>query len=349
MQQGEGAAPDGFDELFASHVMLVTGKGGVGKTTVSAALGLAAAASGRRTLLVDVEGRQGLSRAFATQPWDYQEHEFRPGLWGAAIDPSEAVYEYLELFYGLKHVSWLMERTNAIDFVTTAAPGLRDLLLLGKVYEMEARRRPDGRRAYDTIIVDAPPTGRIVPFLRSPEGVTEIVRVGPIRRQAGKIREMLHNPARSRAALVTLLEDMPVTETVDSAAALADAQVAAGPVVANQVMPPLVSGEHAQRLARLGAPGVARIARRAGIELDSQAAGTAVQQVAAHRARLALQDARRTELAATGLAGIELPLLHADAFGVSELELLADCAAAAVGEHGPRAREVPGLKAAGGG
>ncbi|MBW3603118.1 MAG: ATPase [Actinobacteria bacterium] len=316
--------------LWEPRVLIVTGKGGVGKSSVAAALALAAVRRGRgrpgRTCLVEIEGRQTFSRMFDTRPWDFTEREFRPGLFGMSIDPEASLSEYLDLFYGARRLSKLVVGSTMVDFATTAAPGLKDVLLVGKVKEMERRRDPDGRFHYDRIILDAPPTGRIVNFLRAPEATTELVNVGPVRQQAQTVVDMLLDGRRTHLQLVTLLEEMPIAETVDSVHALRSLGVTVGPVVVNRVMPARFDEEGAATLADgLGPTQVAGMVGRGGLALDPAAAAALRETGLRHLRRLALQERMRRELAArVDLPTLELPYVAGDDFGHRELSVLAD-------------------------
>jgi anion-transporting ArsA/GET3 family ATPase len=313
-------------DLFGARLLIVTGKGGVGKSTVAAALALAGVRSGRKTCLVEVESRQTMASMFATSPWDFTEREFRPGLWGLSVDPEASLAEYLDLFYGAGRLSKLVVGSSAVQFATTAAPGVKDVLLIGKVKEMEQRRGGDGRHVYDLIVLDAPPTGRIVNFLRAPESAGELVGIGPIRQQAQSVVDMLIDPARTRLELVTLLEEMPVQETLEAMDQLTGLGVTVGPVIVNRVEPARLTGPQRKAVqAKLDGAVIAAILGAAGLDADA-AIGDALREVgAAHLARQDLQAEMRARLQAdSDVPSVELPALSADRFGPAELDLLAD-------------------------
>jgi anion-transporting ArsA/GET3 family ATPase len=239
---------------------IVTGKGGTGKTTVAAALALALAGQGKRVLLAEVEGRQGISQIFDVTPLASTEahiaHAPQGGeVFGISVDAKAALLEYLHLFYKLGRAGGLLEKFGAIDFATTIAPGVRDVLLIGKVYEAVKRRRdhkakgPGAARVYDAVVLDAPPTGRVVRFLNVNHEVADLARVGPIRSQADSITAMLKSP-QTVVHVVTLLEEMPVQETVDVIAELRAAGMPIGGVVVNQVRDPILAPEALMAAAR---------------------------------------------------------------------------------------------------
>ena len=217
-----------------TRVLIVAGKGGVGKTTVTAAVARMAAGAGLRTLIVEVEGKSGLPAAFGhADALTYEEVELAPGVRARTLTPDDALLEYLEE-HGMKRISKRLLSSGAIDVVATAVPGIKDILVLGKVKQLERARTAD------LIVLDAPAAGHAVTFLTSAAGLLDAVRVGPIRSQAHDVIELLSDPARCQVMLVTLPEETPVNELVETAFSLEDrVGVSLGPVVVNGVYPSL--------------------------------------------------------------------------------------------------------------
>lgn len=239
-----------------TRLHIVTGKGGTGKTTVAGALALGLAKQGQQVLLAEVESRQGISQVFDVPPLgDVETRITRANagaVWGISVDAKSALLEYLQMFYKLGLAGGMLERFGVIDFATTIAPGVRDVLLIGKIYE--AARRGTARRGmhhdqiYDAIVLDAPPTGRIGRFLNVSQEVAGLAKVGPIKSQADSIMQLL--TGRDTAVhLVTLLEEMPVQETIDAAAELRAIGLRIGNVVVNQERADLLSRRALDHLA----------------------------------------------------------------------------------------------------
>jgi anion-transporting ArsA/GET3 family ATPase len=292
-----------------ARLHVVTGKGGTGKTTVAAALAVALAEGGRRTLLVEVEGRQALAQLFDVPALPYEERHLATAegggeVVGLAIDPELALLEYLEMFYNLKRAGRALRRMGAIDFVTTLAPGLRDVLLTGKVKEAATRSDKSGYFVYDAVILDAPPTGRIRQFLNATTEVANLTKAGPINRQSTGVIELLHGP-RTAVHIVTLLEEMPVQETIDAATELIRAGIRLGAVVVNRARPALVGKGQVRKGGRVDVAGLGRGLAAAGI--DAALAGPLGVQLAVYADRQATEAANLARLDAVDAPRIELP------------------------------------------
>src|SRR5262245_31380811 len=215
-----GSAVGWPSRLSKARLHFVTGKGGTGKSTIAAALALALAAGGRKVLLVEVEGRQGIAQLFDVPPLPYQEVKVATADGGGqvnalAMDIEAAFLEYLDMFYNLGLAGRAMRKIGAVEFATTIAPGLRDVLLTGKLKEIVTRGDKGRRPVYDAVVVDSPPTGRIARFLDVTKAVSDLAKGGPVHSQAEGVVRLLHSDLTA-IHLVTLLEALPMQETLEA-------------------------------------------------------------------------------------------------------------------------------------
>jgi arsenite-transporting ATPase len=309
----------------ASRVLIVAGKGGVGKSTVSAALARAAARVGLSTLIVELEGKSGIGSLFGRPPFGYEEVVLHPGggpdgwadVRARMLTPDDALVEYLE-DHGLSRVTRRLMSGGALDVVATAAPGIRDILVLGKVKQLERAG------VADLIVLDAPAAGHAISFLRSARGLLDTARAGPIHAQAADVLELLTDPERCQVVLVTLPEETPVNELVDTAYSLEDeVGVSLGPVVVNGLYPSLdgLDVDPAVVAADISPP----------VPVPELAAMAAAAAFRRERARLHTDQVARLA-ALLPLPQLAIPYMVATDLGPRELEAMADSLCLGIGD-----------------
>lgn len=299
---------------------VVTGKGGTGKTTVAGALALALAHRGRKVLLIETEGRQGIARLFDRPPLPYEERKIAIGpgeaddgrdhggdVYALAIDPEGALLDYLQMFYNMRTAGRALTRLGLVDFATTIAPGLADVLVTGKATEAARRRQQGGGYVYDSVVLDAPPTGRIGRFLNVTAEVSGLARVGPIRTHADTVANVIKSP-QTAVHFVSTLEEMPVQETLDGIAELRGiAGMQVGGIVINMARPAVLSREELKSAHDVEAMAAALAA--AGLHTADALAAALADELDDHARHVELQDSQRTELEAAGQPIYELPMI----------------------------------------
>ncbi len=309
---------------------IITGKGGTGKTTVAAALALGLASRGKSVLLCEVEGRQGIAQLFDVPPLPYEERLIARGsttgagdVYALAVDAESALLEYLDMYYRLGRAGKALDRFGVVEFATTIAPGVRDVLLTGKVYEAANRnRRNKGARHYDSIVLDAPPTGRIAQFLNVNNELAGLAKVGPIKAQADTVTTLLRSP-RTAIHLVTVLEEMPVQETGDGIVELRTGGLPVGGVVVNMVRPQDLGAEEREQLLTdtVDRGQLVTSLDKVGIPAEDDLVEVLLEEGRHHAERRRLEDSQRELIEALDVPSYELPLLPGgvDMAGLYEL------------------------------
>ncbi len=242
---GPGAAPGPLD----LRLVFVTGKGGVGKTTVAAALAQLAAQRGKRVLACEVDAKGDLAALFESGPTDFAGREVAPGVVAMSMDTEASLREYLKLNLRIPVAGRISPLAKVFDFVATAAPGVREILTVGKLC-WEVRERH-----YDLVVVDAPATGHIIGQLAAPQAINDLVKVGLIRSQTDWMLEILSDPLQTGLVVVTTPEEMPVTETLELSGRVAtETTVRLAAVMVNRVLPELFGIHEEEVFAELRTP-----------------------------------------------------------------------------------------------
>jgi anion-transporting ArsA/GET3 family ATPase len=299
--------------LLDKRLVVVTGKGGVGKTTVAAALGLLAARQGRRTVVCEVAQQERLAGLFGARDVGHGEVELAPGLFSVSVQPERAMHEWLRHQLKSGALAGLLGHSRLFGYLTAAAPGVTELVTVGKVWDLAQVERRTGGSPFDLVIMDAPATGHALALLRAPRTYANIARVGPIARQAASIDAFLRDSSATGVLSVALPEEMPVNETVDLEQRLADdLGMEVGQVVANGVLPGRFTAADVRRLRSLDGQG-------------TKAAQAAVGSALVEHGRAEAQREQLERLRAEVRAPVTtLPYLFEPEPRRRELELLSD-------------------------
>src|SRR5437588_11707972 len=312
-------------DLFDRSVLVVSGKGGVGKTVVAAACARVAAARRPRVMLAEIEGRNGVSRLLGVPPPGFEERRTRFGHSVLSISGRDALLEYLWLFFRMKTLARSLGRAKVVEVATDAIPGFRDVMVAGKLYELTGWRRgagaSGGRLPYDLVVVDAPPTGQLLPFLESAGAYGELIRGGKPHRQLVSIDRLIRKD--TRIAFVAMPEEMSVAETLETVQALREAGMPDPVIVVNRVLSPVFpKGTRASGM-RLQPAQLVPMLAQAGVHTDEHDAEELLRTTrdldARHR-----EERRFIARLEKAAPVIELPFLFTPSFGLPEVEALSE-------------------------